>query len=822
MAPGGMESMAGYVDDVHGYDFVNEDADPFDDNQHGTHCAGVIGAAGNNSLGVIGVAPRVRLMALKFLSGSGTGYVSDVIRAMEYALAMGAHITSHSWGGLSEPSSALSAVIDSAAAAGQLFVAAAGNEQADLDATPLYPAAFPQSAVITVAASTSSDTLSYFSNFGAASVDLLAPGSSILSTVPGGGYLPASGTSMAAAHVAGAAALLLAVDPELSGEQLKRLLLDSTDPLLGARTICASEGRLNVGRAIARLKDDPTIRGTTSHDSLPDSGHEGVHVPAEESSLTGTIASLASSSYSSGATLDSSETFQWYGLAEEAVSASPEPPTPCPLTSTAQQFVQEASAVVAPLPDLYPFIDGTASNKIADGGGDMYDNANYINVGAVGHALATRLAYTQSVRGARQAGSGDITYLTYKVASRHGTVWLAAFDSESGGIRTFHTSGNNGADGFGSAAYGSLGESAPGSGWFGWYKRVAGTSDPSINHLIIAPRGDWIHSASTDTNNDLHTVSAPLPSSTGGVPRLYYLLWAGQSGGLGVSYTTAQFRAVLAGFVERTPAAPSALVVHLDAAELPTVTLRPGESHTELVVVYNDGEREVGLHAALQELETSAATSGSKRRLLRSTGFRHHESAKPAVDRRSAMLIVDPATLYPTADFISEGGGRCRWTDTLPGNALRNTPHTIVMALTFNSGGYGGTREWLLNVGHVGSGAEHWLWRGGSVIQFGTWTASGSHPQITNADIGSATATLATVWDGSTYTLYIDGVVAASSSTTSFDIRSGDLRIGITAHNPTDFGGCIHQLWIYRRSLSPGQANSMLLFGTMMLSKGVK
>ncbi|KAK3236856.1 hypothetical protein CYMTET_53029 [Cymbomonas tetramitiformis] len=621
----------GYIDDIHGYDFVNQDSDPFDDNHHGTQCAGIIGAVGNNSLGVVGVSPRVRLMALKSLSGSGVGYVSDIIRAMEYALTMGARITSHSWGGLSARSPALSAAVDAAAAANQLLVASAGNANHDLDVEASYPGSFEQSTVITVGASTVSDTLSYFSNFGAKSVDLLAPGAGILSTAPGGGYLAGSGTSMATPHVVGAAVLLLAIDPSLSAPAIKSLLLQSVDKVLGARAVCGSEGRLNVGRAVALLQGnteekEPASSANAGSDHSPSSAEAATSISTipEESSATPPVDDE-----------DEASASRLVGRIEGLPVPSGTPPASaqCPITSIAQRFAGVVSSrSAAMLPQLFDFDGGISSNNIEDGGRDMYDRANYINVVTTNHGAATQLAYTQSIIGTRQAGVGDVTYLTYKVAGIFGRyMWLAAIDSANSTLSEFYISGNLGADGGGSSAYSALGESSPGSGWFGFYKKVWGTSDPSVNHLIVIPRGDWTQTASNDTNSDLHRVASAV--ARGEVARLYFLLWAGHRG---VEYNENQFREVLVAFVEEVLApsggcsAPSpspspppslppppraTLVVHVDAAELPPVTLRSGETRTQLVTLYNDGDRRMGYVAALQELGVSGAVSGKRRRL---------------------------------------------------------------------------------------------------------------------------------------------------------------------------------------------------------------
>ncbi|CAD7701952.1 unnamed protein product [Ostreobium quekettii] len=191
----------GYVDDYYGYDFINDDGDPFDDHGHGTHCAGVIGAVGGNGIGVAGVAPRVRLMACKFMDKYGAGVLSDAVKCLDYALQMNASISSNSYGH-PQQSRCMAASLQAAERRGHLFVTAAGNEATDNDATPSYPASYSHSSVLTVAATDINDNLTAFSNYGANSVDVAAPGHSVLSTAPGG-YNSDSGTSTAAPLVAG-------------------------------------------------------------------------------------------------------------------------------------------------------------------------------------------------------------------------------------------------------------------------------------------------------------------------------------------------------------------------------------------------------------------------------------------------------------------------------------------------------------------------------------------------------------------------------------------------------------------------------------------
>ncbi len=241
----------GYVDDVHGYDFANHDGDPFDDYGHGVHVAGTIGAVGNNGIGITGVAWQCKIVGIKFLSGSGRGDVGGAIAGLQYAVKVGCRVTNNSYGG-GEFSQAWLDAIEAAGRAGVLFVAAAGNEHDDTDAHPFYPAGFDTPYVISVAATNQYDDLAEFSNFGTTSVDLAAPGEAILSLHTGGGYIYLAGTSMAAPHVTGVAALVAGRFPDLDILQVKNRILTTVDPQPTLAGLCLSGGRLNAYRALVR------------------------------------------------------------------------------------------------------------------------------------------------------------------------------------------------------------------------------------------------------------------------------------------------------------------------------------------------------------------------------------------------------------------------------------------------------------------------------------------------------------------------------------------------------------------------------------------
>jgi subtilisin family serine protease len=253
----------GYVDDVHGWDFANDDNDPFDDAGHGTHVSGTVCADGDNAIGVAGVAWTCQLMAIKFLEAGGGGTTDAAVAAVLYAADMGAHVTNNSWGG-DRRSKALQDAID---AYPGLFVAAAGNRNSS---RTHYPAGFPADHILSVAATDVNDQRAAFSNYGSGWVDLGAPGVGTLSTVPANGYARNSGTSMAAPHVAGVAALVMAESPGLGPLAVKTRILNSVDPLASLSGITASGGRLNAAGALSGGAPPPPPVDTTPPAAVAD------------------------------------------------------------------------------------------------------------------------------------------------------------------------------------------------------------------------------------------------------------------------------------------------------------------------------------------------------------------------------------------------------------------------------------------------------------------------------------------------------------------------------------------------------------------------
>jgi subtilisin family serine protease len=281
IANGVDDDVNGYIDDCHGIDTANGDSNPFDDNRHGTHVAGTIGATGNNGVGVVGVNWQVKLMPCKFLGANGVGDTADAITCLEYVAAMknsGVPIvaTNNSWGGIAF-SQALYDAVEAHRQLGILFVASAGNGGGDNvgddnDTTPDYPAALDLPNVVAVAATTRVDARPTFSNYGRRTVQLGAPGNEILSTALANGYATLNGTSMASPHVAGVAALLKAQNPSRDWRAIRNLILSGGDTTGALSGITVTGKRLNAFGSVncsgatvfSRLKPIPDVVSTTT------------------------------------------------------------------------------------------------------------------------------------------------------------------------------------------------------------------------------------------------------------------------------------------------------------------------------------------------------------------------------------------------------------------------------------------------------------------------------------------------------------------------------------------------------------------------------
>ena len=266
----------GFIDDIHGWNFANNNNNVNDDYGHGAHCAGTIGASGNNGIGVAGVAWNVKIMAVKFLDASGSGTLENAIKAIDYTTMMGVKISSNSWGG-NINSDILKDSIKRAIDSGQLFIAAAGNESSDDDESPSMPAGFDLEGIVSVAAIDNRGQIAWFSNYGRTSVDLAAPGVNVYSTMQGNRYEHLSGTSMAAPHVSGVAALIKAANPNMTNLEIKERLLRTARPLAGLRGKTMTNGTVDAYYAltnqVAPADPNDPANWTTRYDVAVNSPH---------------------------------------------------------------------------------------------------------------------------------------------------------------------------------------------------------------------------------------------------------------------------------------------------------------------------------------------------------------------------------------------------------------------------------------------------------------------------------------------------------------------------------------------------------------------
>jgi subtilisin family serine protease len=237
----------GYVDDTFGYDFYQRDSNP-SNTAHGTHTAGTVGAVGNNGVGVAGVSWRCRLMALRFIGPNG-GLTSDAVLAVQYMNQKRVKVSNNSWGG-GGFSQSLYDAINASKTNGHVFVASAGNSGVNSDTSPSYPGAYNLDNIINVAATDNNDGRASFSNYGATSVDIGAPGVNILSTYGTSGYSYLNGTSMAGPHVAGAAALIYAANPSYTYTQVRNRIMSTARPVASLSGRCVTGGVLDVAAAL--------------------------------------------------------------------------------------------------------------------------------------------------------------------------------------------------------------------------------------------------------------------------------------------------------------------------------------------------------------------------------------------------------------------------------------------------------------------------------------------------------------------------------------------------------------------------------------------
>ncbi|MGE4198591.1 MAG: S8 family peptidase, partial [Phycisphaerales bacterium] len=245
----------GLIDDVRGWDFVNNDNNPTDDNGHGTHTSGTFGAVGNNGVGVTGVMWVCRIVPLKFLNASGSGAISGALSALQYCTNKGIKVSNNSWGGGGFSQSFLDA-INASQSVGHIFVAAAGNSASNNDAVASYPASYSSGNIIAVVATNNNDGFASFSNYGATSCDIGAPGVTVYSTYLSS-YAYLDGTSMATPHVAGVVGLVYVRNPTWSWSQVRSQVLSTARTVSSLSGRCATGGVVNAAAAVGASAPPP-------------------------------------------------------------------------------------------------------------------------------------------------------------------------------------------------------------------------------------------------------------------------------------------------------------------------------------------------------------------------------------------------------------------------------------------------------------------------------------------------------------------------------------------------------------------------------------
>lgn len=273
----------GYIDDIHGYNAVNNTGDPMDDHGHGTHVSGTIGAVSNNTTGVAGVNWNIQIVGAKFLESSGYGSLYNAVLAIDYVTSLRQHgvnviLSSNSWGGGGYYSS-LRDAISRAGLADILFIAAAGNNGLNIDQNPVYPASYNLANMINVAAVDSNGYRASFSNYGSQTVHIAAPGVNIASTYFGNRYAYMSGTSMATPHVSGAIALIKAMSRDLTASQLKEKLLAGGRVLESLNGVVQTNAMVDLARTIPLLVWNPMPEDGIDPDWTPTPTPVPSHTP---------------------------------------------------------------------------------------------------------------------------------------------------------------------------------------------------------------------------------------------------------------------------------------------------------------------------------------------------------------------------------------------------------------------------------------------------------------------------------------------------------------------------------------------------------------
>lgn len=265
--PGVDDDANGVIDDIYGYNTITNSGDPRDDHGHGSHCAGTIGAKGDDGKGIVGVNWNTRIMGIKFLDAGGSGTLENAIKGIDYATKMGAKILSNSWGG-GGVSQTLKEAIERSNSAGTLFVAAAGNESNNNDANPSYPASYQVPNVLSVAAVDNKGKLASFSNYGKSTVHVGAPGVNILSTTTAG-YEAWSGTSMATPHVSGIAGLLASHDRNMTALEIKNRIITTALPMADLRGKVRGAGFANAYAALTNTLPQPDPNDPVNWKTMP-------------------------------------------------------------------------------------------------------------------------------------------------------------------------------------------------------------------------------------------------------------------------------------------------------------------------------------------------------------------------------------------------------------------------------------------------------------------------------------------------------------------------------------------------------------------------
>lgn len=257
----------GVIDDIHGFNAITGDGNAQDDQGHGSHCSGTIGAKGNDGKGIVGVNWNVKIMAVKFLDKNGSGTLENALKAIDYATKMGAKVMSNSWGGGGFSQTLLDSIKRSNDA-GALFLAAAGNDSNNNDSNPSYPASYDVANIISVAAIDNQGNKASFSNYGKRTVHLGAPGVNVYSST-GGAYDSWSGTSMATPHVSGVAALVWAHEPNLTAIELKQRLLATARPIAGLKGKTKTGGLVNAYLALTNTMPQPDLNDPANWRTQP-------------------------------------------------------------------------------------------------------------------------------------------------------------------------------------------------------------------------------------------------------------------------------------------------------------------------------------------------------------------------------------------------------------------------------------------------------------------------------------------------------------------------------------------------------------------------